>query len=146
MRDVHGHLWGVRTFFPVARLLYAVDILEHRPEEASLQFYLVPIPFNTYTYLFAFYEDFGVLGVVCFPFLLGYLETRLYLSMKARPSIFSVAGTGSLMAVNIFTVFIALQSTILIWYYLCVMFIISEWCSRRIRFAVVRDSISPRLT
>ena len=33
------------------------------------------------------------------------------------------------MAVNIFTVFIALPSTILIWYY-HVLFVSSKWCSR----------------
>jgi oligosaccharide repeat unit polymerase len=146
MRDVHGHLWGIRTFFPVARLLYAMDILERRPEEAILQFYFVPIPFNTYTYLFALYEDFGVLGVVCFPFLLGYFETHLYLSMRARPTIFSVAGTASLMAVNVFTVFIALQSTILIWYYLGVMLLVSKSCSHRSRFPAAQPVVSSRIT
>jgi oligosaccharide repeat unit polymerase len=146
MDDVRGHLWGVRTFFPVARLLFAMHIIDRRPEEASLQFYFVPIPFNTYTYLFAFYEDFGLLGVICFPFLLGYLESRLYISMKARPTIFSVAGTASLMAANVFTVFIALPSTILVWYYLGVMLLISEWCSHRVQFPAVKRVIGARFT
>jgi oligosaccharide repeat unit polymerase len=132
MDDVRGHMWGTRTFFPIARVLYAIDALKHRPEEASMDFYFVPIPYNTYTYLFAFYEDFGLAGVLFFPFLLGYLETRLYLSMKAEPTLFSVSGTASLMAVNIFTVFIALPSTILIWYYFIVLFAISKWCSRSV--------------
>ena len=90
MDDVRGQVWGTRTFFPIARFLYAIDALKQRPEEANMDFYLVPIPYNTYTYLFAFYEDFGLAGVLFFPFLLGYLETRLYLSMKAQTTLFSI--------------------------------------------------------
>ena len=128
MPDVHVQLWGTRTFFPIARLLYAVGLLVERPENASLQFYFVPIPSNVCTYLFSFYEDFGVAGMILCPFLLGLLETRLYLRMRNRPDPFSVSAAAVCMVMAAYSVFIALNSTIDVWYFLLVMLLISRRC------------------
>jgi oligosaccharide repeat unit polymerase len=133
MADVHGLLWGSRTFFPVARLLYGAGILQNRPENASLEFYFIPVPSNAFTYLFSLYEDFGTVGVIVFPFLLGFAETKAYIHMKNRPNIFGVACVASLMVVNLYSVFIALNSTLLFWYYLIVIFTVSTICESRPR-------------
>lgn len=129
MPDVRGHLWGTRTFFPIARLLYAVGLLGERPENASLEFYFVPIPSNVYTYLFSFYEDFGIAGMIVCPFLLGLLETKLYLRMRNRPDLFSVSAAAICVVMAAYSVFIALNSTILVWYFLVVMLMVSRQCA-----------------
>jgi oligosaccharide repeat unit polymerase len=133
MADVHGLLWGTRTFFPAARILYGAGVLRDRPENASLEFYFVPVPSNVFTYLFSFYEDFGIMGVAFFPFLLGFAETKAYTQMKAGPSVFRVGCVASLMVVNLYSVFIALNSTLLFWNYLLVMFTVSAVCESRSR-------------
>jgi oligosaccharide repeat unit polymerase len=126
MGDVHYHLWGTRTFFPIARLLYAAGLLRERPENASLEFYFVPIPSNVYTNLFSFYEDFGIAGMILCPFVLGFLETKLYLRMRDRPDLFSISGAAACMVIAAYSVFIALNSTIQVWYFLAAMLIISR--------------------
>lgn len=52
------------------------------------EFYLIPIPFNTFTYLNVFYSDFGVIGLLILPGLFGFAVTHLYTRMRLRPSFF----------------------------------------------------------
>jgi len=132
MKDVRGRLWGMRTLFPIARLLYGAGLLQERPENASLEFYYVPIPFNTATYLLGLYEDFGSVGIVVYPFLLGCVATRLYLAMRARPTIFSLGCTAVLMAVIVYSVFISLGSTFQVWFWVIALFFISRKCTIRL--------------
>jgi oligosaccharide repeat unit polymerase len=132
--DVHGKLWGSRTFFPAARLLYGIGLIQQRPENASMDFYFVPIPFNTYTHLFSFYEDFGLAGAILLPFLLGWWQTKSYLEMKLRPTLFSIGATAAFMTINIYSIFIALESTILIWYFFSLIFVVSRACSSNAPF------------
>src|ERR1700737_1347887 len=120
--------WGARTFFPVARLLYAMNLLRERPEGASMEVYNVPVPINTCTYLFSFYEDFGIPGVVLFPFFLGWLQTRLYLRMKKSPTLFSLTGTAGFLMTDLLSTFIALITTINVWYFLAVVYGVSRYC------------------
>jgi oligosaccharide repeat unit polymerase len=128
MADVRRLSWGEHTFFPVARVLYSFGFLDDRPEPYDFDFYLVPIPVNTYTHLFAFYQDFGAAGVIWVPLALGYLETRLYLRMKARPSIFSLGASSAFTALNVFSVFVPLITSISFWYYSVVLYAISRIC------------------
>lgn len=129
MGDVHGRLWGERTLFPIARLLYGIGLLQERPENATLEFYYVPVPFNTETYLFGIYEDFGSAGIIVYPFLLGCVGTRLYLAMRERPTIFSVGCTAVLMVVIVYSVFISLASTFQVWLWVITLLAISRKCT-----------------
>lgn len=139
MGDVHGRLWGMRTFFPIARALYAVGFLHDRPENASLEFYFIPIPFNASTYLFSLYEDFGTAGIIIYPFFLGWLGTKLYLRMRAQPTIFILGSTAVLMTAIVYSVFIALASTFTVWYCLVALFMVSRRCA--VKSARVRTPI-----
>jgi oligosaccharide repeat unit polymerase len=143
MADVHGHLWGVRTLFPIARLVYALGLLRERPENASLEFYFVPIPSNATTYLFSVYEDFGAVGIVVFPFLFGLAATKVYLRMREAPSIVLVGGAAAFMVVVLYSVFIALGSTILVWSYVCVLYVISRLCVLRDAPSWFSESLTP---
>jgi oligosaccharide repeat unit polymerase len=131
MEDVGRFSWGTHTFFPIARGLYSVGILDERPEAYDFDFYQVPIPVNTYTHLFAFYQDFGASGVIILPMVLGFIETRLYLQMKSNPNIFSLATTSAFTALNAFSVFVPLLTSIAFWYYFFVARLISNRCKRR---------------
>jgi oligosaccharide repeat unit polymerase len=129
MNDVHDTRLGARTFFPVARLLYALDLLRDRPEGASMEVYNIPVPINTTTYLFSFYEDFGTLGVILFPFFLGWLQTRLYLRLKKWPTFFSLTGTAGFVMTDLLSTFISLITTINVWYFLAVVYVVSRHCT-----------------
>ena len=128
MQDVDHFTWGARTFFPVARLLYALGVIRQRPEPLTFDFYFVPVPFNTYTHLFTFYQDFGTAGIVLVPLLLGWLETRVYLSLKRSPGFFSLTAAACFLGINCFSIFIPIILSLSIWYCLTVLWLLSRWC------------------
>jgi oligosaccharide repeat unit polymerase len=144
MNDVHSLRWGERTFFPFARLLYAADLLRQRPEGASMEVYNIPIPINTCTYLFSFYEDFGTFGVIFFPIVLGWSQTRLYLRMKKHPTLFSLSGTAGFVMTDLLSTFISLITTINVWYFLAVVYCISRHCvlERRCSSSVAQVAVA----
>jgi oligosaccharide repeat unit polymerase len=131
MADVSHFSWGTHTFYPIARVLYGLGILSERPEPYDFDFYLVPIPVNTYTHIFAFYQDFGVFGVILMPLILGYVETRLYLRMKVYPTLFLLGVTSSFTALNAFSTFVPLITGVTFWYYSVVLYAVSRFCQPR---------------
>lgn len=126
VNDVDRLTWGTQTFYPLARLFYAVDIIERRPEASDFTFYFVPIPFNTYTWLYSFYCDFGIGGVLLLPGFIGWLETRFYVRMKETPTVFSLAGSSALAAATAFTTFGFIQYDFMLWGFIAVMFLVSK--------------------
>lgn len=73
--------FGEHTF----RLLYAIGHslgLCHEPTGVILEFVNVPNATNTYTNLYPFYEDFGLVGVFVFSMIYGAIYGALY--KKAR--------------------------------------------------------------
>jgi oligosaccharide repeat unit polymerase len=74
--------WGQNTFFPVYKWLCRF----HLVHEAEIALYgeKVYLPFmaNVYTYLRNFYEDFGLLGVVVAPYLLGWATAAVRLRAR----------------------------------------------------------------
>ncbi len=128
IQDVNRLSWGTHTFFPVARVLSGLGVIEAAPDPYNFDYYMVPIPVNTYTHLYTFYQDFGVAGVFLIPMMLGYLETRLYLRMKACPTLFALGACAALLALNVFSVFIPLITGVPYWYYFMVLFAVSMFC------------------
>lgn len=127
MNDVQMKSWGTQSFYPLARVLHKVGILERQPVAADFTFYLVPVPFNNCTWLFAFYTDFGACGVLLLPLVVGWGETRLYVRMKESPTIFSVAGSAALAAATALTPFGFVQYDFILWYFLVAMLLVSEF-------------------
>jgi oligosaccharide repeat unit polymerase len=78
----HGHTWtlGALTFRPIWTLLGLKGMFL---EGVTLPF-LPAFGFNTATYLFPFYEDFGTLGLLFFPFLFGAVAGRTYREMLTQ--------------------------------------------------------------
>ncbi len=72
--------WGYKTFFPFYVLLSKIDN-SLSAKKIPGKFYNVPIPYNTYTYLRHFYSDFGAIGAIIFPFLIGLGSSFLFLQI-----------------------------------------------------------------
>jgi oligosaccharide repeat unit polymerase len=81
---------GNLTFGAVARILHALDPDSFKYPMYVRLFSFIPIPTNVYTYLDAFYIDFGWIGVFLMPMFWGCVCTGFYLSMRARPTCFSI--------------------------------------------------------
>jgi oligosaccharide repeat unit polymerase len=122
--DVGQLSWGTHTFFPVARLLYALGAIPLKPEAFNFDFYQVPVPVNTYTHLYAFYQDFGVIGLLLIPLCLGFLQTRFYLRLKSAPTLFDLAACAAFVALNVFSIFVPLLTNISFWYFFVVIYVI----------------------
>jgi hypothetical protein len=133
MSDVDRFSWGTQTLYPLARVFYGLGILERKPEAIDFTSYFVPIPFNTYTWLFPFYRDFGICGVLFLPCLIGWLETRLFLRMKEAPTLFSLSGSAALAAATALTAFGFIQYDFILWNFLIVMFFVSNKVSSMCR-------------
>ncbi len=72
--------------------------------------FIVNKSFNTYTMFFAYYRDFGVLGLLIFPFAIGFAISSIYYWMRKNPSLHSISVYGLCVFVIIFTFFIPMLS------------------------------------
>lgn len=89
------------TFGVLSRIMHEIEPSQFGYPDYVQPFVFVPTPTNVYTYLDAFYLDFGWIGVAIFPFLTGFVTTTLYLWMRRSPSIMKVYVV-SLMGLCIF--------------------------------------------
>ena len=64
---------GQNTFFPVYKWLHRFDLVGEPSSSIYRESVFVPYRANVYTYLQAFYKDFGILGVTIAPYALGTL-------------------------------------------------------------------------
>ena len=68
-----GYDLGQNTFLPFAKWLYQFHLLPEPDMSIYGDYVFVPYPANVYTYLRAFYLDFGIWGVAVVPYVLGWL-------------------------------------------------------------------------
>lgn len=80
-------MFGENTFLPVYRILYKLNIT--REPIFYSEGYYIPMWMNTGTYLKDLLEDYGILGILAFPLLLGFFITLLW---------FKYYNTGSMIA------------------------------------------------
>ncbi len=74
--DGRHHL-GQYMFFPFYKWLYRFHLAPETDISVFGEFVLVPYLANVYTYLRNFYEDFGMIGVVTAPYVLGLASSAL---------------------------------------------------------------------
>ena len=74
--DRHYHL-GQCTFFPFYKWLSRFHLAPEADISVFGEFVVIPYVANVYTYLRNFYEDFGMVGVVTAPYLLGLAASAL---------------------------------------------------------------------
>lgn len=72
--------------------------------------YIVNKSFNTYTMFFVYYRDFGILGLLLFPFAIGFAISSIYYWMRGNPSLHSISVYGMCVFIIIFTFFIPMLS------------------------------------
>jgi oligosaccharide repeat unit polymerase len=75
------------TFGMVSRVLHEIDPEVISYPEYVQPFVYIPTATNVYTYIDAFYLDFGWIGVIIFPYVIGFMSTVIYLYMLNKPSI-----------------------------------------------------------
>jgi len=79
---------GLKTFFPLAILLYKFKFIDYLPDAYYVHDVVwVPVPSNTFTYLRPIYEDFGLIGVLIFPFLFGFISSYIQVKNIINPSL-----------------------------------------------------------
>jgi len=95
--------------------------------------YLISINFNTYTAFWAYYRDFGILGIFFIPFLAGILISNLYYSFKKIPSIKKLAFYSMFLYVVIFSFFNSAASFLWFFYDAIVLVIIFKSVEAKVR-------------
>ena len=65
-----AHTWGLRQLFPVSAL---TGLKFLRPERAAFPIYVTKKELSSVSLIYDAYSDFGVVGVIVFSLLLGYL-------------------------------------------------------------------------
>lgn len=90
---------------PVAKAFQALDPTLEVPEEVG-GYQRIPFSFNTTTWLNVFWTDFGIVGIVAFPFLVGLGATLLLNRTRARPTFGSVILLGLALFVVVNSVFV----------------------------------------
>jgi oligosaccharide repeat unit polymerase len=77
--------FGQYTFLPFLKLLNKVGF-PIVPHSGINEFYEIPFIFNTATYLDVMYMDFGIIGILVIPLLIGFTTTHLFVKMMLNPS------------------------------------------------------------
>lgn len=86
---VDNYFLGTYMVLPLTKIVARLAPNIEVPNEI-LPFYAIPFRFNVTTYLNVFYEDFGIIGLIVGPFLLGVLTNLIYYKMRKNPSIWLV--------------------------------------------------------
>lgn len=80
--------WGMFTVLPFTKSLAELGIIQAEVVPAEvLDMLPIPFEFNTCTYLFVYYSDWGYPGVLLAPAVIGFVCGGLYLRMRAFPTI-----------------------------------------------------------
>lgn len=88
-----SHTYGAFQALPLVKLLHGIGVPLDVPAETG-QFALVPFPFNTYTYLNVFLQDWGLAGAIVGPFAYGALSHWLYVKVCRHGDIWHLIGLG----------------------------------------------------
>jgi oligosaccharide repeat unit polymerase len=93
--------WGQYTFAPVLRLLSKLGFPTYveRLEES----YYTPVPSNICTYLKDVHSDFGLVGILFFPYFLGTTMTILTYRIERRPRLVDLALLSNLYVIVVFS-------------------------------------------
>ncbi len=115
--DFYGYSWGFETFAPVARM---INLILPRTvyAESVREFVYIPFPYNTFTFLDAFYLDFGWVGALLGPFALGALSQAAYRMARERSSFLSVLTASWFTSLLVSTISVNRFTWVVSWYFL----------------------------
>jgi len=115
--------YGSQTTFPIWAFTQLKNYFQ--PD-----YYITPEGFNVGTYLRPYYIDFGLPGVLIFPFLLGLFISILYHSLRSKLTILKML-VYSLCVYGLTIVFFAnIFSSPGFWYFLILFIIIDLYCRK----------------
>ena len=81
------------TFYPIFKLLNLVDPTIEPPLIVA-EFVSIPIEANTFTWLRQFYDDFGIVGVLIGPWVVGVVSSAVYFRMLRTREFYSTYVNG----------------------------------------------------
>jgi oligosaccharide repeat unit polymerase len=132
-----AYTYGQYTLLPVIKTLAAFTDEVQSLTEVS-EFTKTPFLGNTYTYLWPYYQDFGLPGLLVCPFLLGAIVTLPFLRMKVYGAKLSNIFINSLLATAILFTFIANWFTLSpTWWFFMLAPVIGRICRKREPVVVV---------
>lgn len=115
--------YGTQTSFPIWAFTFLKGYFQS-------EYYITPEGFNVGTYLRPYFADFGFLGVMIIPFLLGLIITIFYYSLRLKPTILKIL-IYSLFIYGLIIIFFANAfSETLTWYFLILFIIIDLYCRK----------------
>jgi oligosaccharide repeat unit polymerase len=85
-------MFGANTFFPFFKLTNNLGIISYSSSELDMidnvhHFVYIPGAFNVYSYLMDVVNDWGYLGVMVFPFLLGFISSHYWEKCNSSRSV-----------------------------------------------------------
>lgn len=104
-QDVEHTPWGSNTFAPLYRILAKVGF--NTPATWYQRFYKTPVGANTGSYLRELHADFGVLGILTVPYLIGLFSSIAwyrFLTHGRYLALIVAAYLGALVAMSIFVI------------------------------------------
>ncbi|MHB8539623.1 MAG: O-antigen polymerase [Candidatus Acidiferrales bacterium] len=121
---------GEMTFRPLFEILSRFD--SHlTPPDVIGDFYEIPFPFNTYTWLQQFYSDFGVAGAFLGPMVVGLLAGLVYFRFLRSGSAYGVYVNGLFSFCLAISVLVNHFTQGPAWYFLGLGWLIFRYLARR---------------
>lgn len=99
INNFHDLFYGTVTFFPVFAFTLTKGLIE-----TDLSGYLVSPHLTTSSMAYDFYLDFGLLGTIIFPLIIGFITSKIYRKLQQNKSIYNVL-LYSMIAHNLLFVF-----------------------------------------
>lgn len=95
---------GWALFYPWFKLLSRFGLIENPGFSFIYEFVYIPMGFNVFTYLRDIYSDFGMLGIIIVPYLLGIISTFFAVKLRKRFNMISIIACIYLYMLLIFSV------------------------------------------
>lgn len=120
---------GLLTFYPLFRLLHAIDPTLEQPAVVA-EFVQVPFDSNTFTWIHQFYTDFGTTGVAIGCWIIGVVTSAVYFHMLRTRTFYSTLLNGIFSYCLALSIFANHFTQGPAWYFLAVCFVIALWVKR----------------
>ncbi len=117
--------YGLSTFdfiFALTGLKHPVTEYLHLPEYPNL----ITTSYNTYTMFFIYYWDYGLIGLMLIPFILGFTFSVLYYKMRREPNIHTISIYSIFSFVIAFSFFVPLISFLHFVFNLTLIYLITK--------------------
>jgi len=101
--DEEHDMVGGYSLAPMWRILYKAGFDSYVPQYQP--FYSTPVVANTGTYLRELHADYGPLGVIFGPFLLGMISSIFWYRLQERHSFFDAMVFGHILVVDVMSIF-----------------------------------------